>query len=487
MPTLCCIVSCSNKQRKGLNLSFFRIPAYIKNEGPRAQELSERRRRLWFAAINREDASWKKVDGWRVCSTHFICGKPASLFDENNPDWVPTKNLGYERFGATSETDLVQSRYDRAKRRKGENANELHDTLRELDDVLQADEISSREGCEKIDPVSASDDVINENESLGPSKSSQESDLQKRRLSANIFSDESDLEDQTKVTFYTGLPSKDIMLPIFNLIAPGISQRQNSALSKFDKFVITLSRLRLNLQIRDLAYRYNVSTYVVSKAFTEIIDLLHINLKGTILWPLREDLMKSMPIVFRDNFGLKVVSIIDCFEVFIERPSNLYARAQTWSNYKHNNTVKYLIGITPQGSISFISDGWGGRASDKYVTINSNFLNNLLPGDVVLADRGFDIDEVLCMKGAKLHIPAFTRGKKQLSGEEVQESRNIANVRIHVERVIGLLRQKYTMLQSTIPINLLITKTGQENPVLDKIVTVACALTNLCQSVVPFD
>ena len=119
MPTLCCIVSCSNKQRKGLNLSFFRIPALIKNEGPRAQELSERRRRLWFAAINREDASWKKVDGWRVCSTHFICGKPASLFDENNPDWVPTKNLGYERFGATSETDLVQSRYDRAKRRKG--------------------------------------------------------------------------------------------------------------------------------------------------------------------------------------------------------------------------------------------------------------------------------------------------------------------------------------------------------------------------------
>eukprot|EP00795_Rhopilema_esculentum_P006601 gene6601-12140_t len=90
--------------------------ALIKNEGPRAQELCELRRRLWFAAINKEDASWKKVDGWRVCSTHFKSGKPASLFDENNPNWVPTKNLGYERFGATAETDLVQSRYDRAKR-----------------------------------------------------------------------------------------------------------------------------------------------------------------------------------------------------------------------------------------------------------------------------------------------------------------------------------------------------------------------------------
>ena len=87
----------------------------------------------------------------------------------------------------------------------------------------------------------------------------------------------------------------------------------------------------------------------------------------------------------------------------------------------------------------------------------------------------------------KIAYTCIYKGEKQLSGEEVQESRNIANVHIHVERVIGLLRQKYTMLQSTIPINLLITKTGQENPVLDKIVTVACALTNLCQSVVPFD
>ena len=37
------------------------------------------------------------------------------------------------------------------------------------------------------------------------------------------------------------------------------------------------------------------------------------------------------------------VVIIDCFEIFIERPMNLKARAQTWSNYmyKHHNTVKF--------------------------------------------------------------------------------------------------------------------------------------------------
>ena len=50
----------------------------------------------------------------------------------------------------------------------------------------------------------------------------------------------------------------------------------------------------------------------------------------------------------------KSVVIIDCTEIFIERPTDLLARAQVWSNYKHHSTVKFLIGITPQGTISFL-------------------------------------------------------------------------------------------------------------------------------------
>ena len=65
---------------------------------------------------------------------------------------------------------------------------------------------------------------------------------------------------------------------------------------------------------------------------------------------------KTMPVYFQYAFGKKVTVIIDCLEVFIEEPSNLLARAQTFSNYKHHNTIKILIGITPQGSISFVSE-----------------------------------------------------------------------------------------------------------------------------------
>ena len=96
--------------------------------------------------------------------------------------------------------------------------------------------------------------------------------------------------------------------------------------------------------------------------------------------------------------------------------------------------------------MSFVSECWGGRVSNKHLTEHCGILRKLLPGDIVLADRGFDIAELVAMMRAQLHIPAFTRCKKQLSAEEVEDTRKIANVRIHVECVMGCVRQKYKIL-----------------------------------------
>ena len=182
----------------------------------------------------------------------------------------------------------------------------------------------------------------------------------------------------------------------------------------------------------------------------------------------------------------------DCFEVFIDRPSNLMARAQTFSNYKHHGTVKVLIGITLQATISLVSKACGGRTSDKYLTDNCGILDKLLPGDLVLADRGFTIQESLMFKHAQLAIPALTRGKEQLDQVHVKGTRGIAKVQIHVgERVIGLLRRKYTILSGTLPIDCLMCNTNrsQEASTLmtDKIINVCSALVNLCPGIVPFN
>jgi len=75
----------------------------------------------------------------------------------------------------------------------------------------------------------------------------------------------------------------------------------------------------------------------------------------------------------------------------------------------------------------------------------------------VLADRGFDIADSVGTVQARLHIPAFTKGKRQLTATEVEDTPSIANVRIHVERIIGCVRQKFTILQSTILTNHILT------------------------------
>ena len=60
----------------------------------------------------------------------------------------------------------------------------------------------------------------------------------------------------------------------------------------------------------------------------------------------------------------------------------------------------------------------------------------IVPGDVILADRGFDIKDIVGLLGAEVKIPAFTKGKTQLSPLELESTRKIARLRIHVERVI---------------------------------------------------
>ena len=141
----------------------------------------------------------------------------------------------------------------------------------------------------------------------------------------------------------------------FHFVAPHV-KRRSMYVNKFQELI----KLRLNVPHLDLAYRFEVSRSVVTRVLTALLLVMDIHLSPLIAWPTRDALYKTMPQCFVDSFGYKTTVIIDCFEIFIDRPTNLLARAQTFSNYKHHNTVKVLIGISLQGTISFVSEAWGG-------------------------------------------------------------------------------------------------------------------------------
>lgn len=71
---------------------------------------------------------------------------------------------------------------------------------------------------------------------------------------------------------------------------------------------------------------------------------------------------------------------------------------------------------------------------------------------------------------------------------DVENTMGIVNVRIHVERVIGLLRNKYTILQGTLTTDVLMGNEEQHKvPLIDSIIRVCSGLINLCPPIIPID
>ena len=97
----------------------------------------------------------------------------------------------------------------------------------------------------------------------------------------------------------------------------------------------------------------------------------------------------------------------------------------------------------------------------------------------MIADRGFTSQEQARMLLAEVKIPPFTKGKKK----KIDWSRELSVVRIHVERIIGVVKQNYTILQNILPISL-ISDAKDTVSTIDKIVKVCCACVNMCPSVI---
>lgn len=225
-------------------------------------------------------------------------------------------------------------------------------------------------------------------------------------------------------------------------------------LSPENQFLMFLCRVKVGLFEYDLSNRFGVSISTVSNVLISWANFCYQRLGTFNIWPSKKQVFQYMPQSFKEKYPSTRV-IIDCTEIKVEMSSSLLLKSQTYSNYKSANTLKGLIGISPSGSVSFVSQLFTGCISDREITERSGFLQ--LPfekGDSIMADKGFNIQDLLDEVHVKLNIPPFLGMYDQMAGGDVLRTQSIAAERIHVERAINKIKS-FHIFDQVIPLSLM--------------------------------
>lgn len=294
--------------------------------------------------------------------------------------------------------------------------------------------------------------IVNTSPQKSPKKLKQKGSLSYRKLQ----------NDPKLFRFYTGITVsqfqhlfKSLGSSVFTLkywLGTGKIIKKIKKLSPENQLLLTLVKLRQNFPNKDLAYRFGISSSMVSRIVITWIQILYKSTEP--LWkkmfPSRDLIRKHLPSCFRSFKNVRI--LIDCFEIFVQSSGDFVEQGNLYSAYKNHSTLKCLVGISPTGAITYLSDIYEGSKSDRDIVIDSKFSDILEPGDLVIADRGFLIKDILQRNKVNLNIPPFLSGRERLTPQEEILTKRIARVRIHVERAIERMK-KFKIIGTTMPLS----------------------------------
>ncbi|XP_037523930.1 uncharacterized protein LOC119401307 [Rhipicephalus sanguineus] len=503
----CCVVGCTNRYTScPAGTTFHRFstrPCFIGQ------------RQKWIAAVRRkthDGRNWEPSRHSKICSAHFVGGVPSK--DASSPSYVPTIFPDeYRKRSVLAEDKL--GRYERIKKRRTATpavANLAHFA------VLQAAPLRATMDSPASSPLMEEPedtDENNESEQLqGVEVSTQTLETPQAHskgvltIACTLFADA--CEASTQVAFfaaeqpatadasvaalclddhqpkgfygYQSLVDKEndalrdltgvtvtVFLALLRLM-PQVRGERYLDLAVGSKLLLCLMKMKHGLTFSALGVLFGIHRTSASRIFYAILDVLYVSTQGWIKWFSRDVVQATMPPSFRLNYTNCRV-IVDCSEVRIEKPGKVADRVNCWSNYKSDFTLKFLVGITPSGYITYISDVFGGRSSDTYILANSGLINLLEPGDMVMADKGFP--HVKCdleSKDVTLVMPPFAKANQQFTKAEMQETYKVASHRIHVERCIQRIKS-FAILNERL--------TPELKCHIDKIVHLCSVLANL--------
>ena len=113
--------------------------------------------------------------------------------------------------------------------------------------------------------------------------------------------------DDERVKFYTSLTAMSVLMAVFELISPALPEQK--CVPKFQQLIMTIMRLRLNLSVQDLAYRFGIHASTVSRVFQSCVHTMFASMTFLVRWPEREELRLTLPACFKEKFSSCAVII----------------------------------------------------------------------------------------------------------------------------------------------------------------------------------
>ncbi|XP_020898260.2 uncharacterized protein LOC110237029 [Exaiptasia diaphana] len=142
-----------------------------------------------------------------------------------------------------------------------------------------------------------------------------------------------------------------------------------SILTDREKLYITLLRLKRGYTIESLAVllstpQRTIEATLIRKIFTTFIQFIYKVVRDMkyVMFPTRDITRRRLPKVFKTMKNIRCM--IDCTEFAVEMSRNFARQGNTYSSYKHTNTFKSLIAVTPNGSACFVSELYEGDVND---------------------------------------------------------------------------------------------------------------------------
>lgn len=299
-------------------------------------------------------------------------------------------------------------------------------------------------------------------------------------LSAKLFA----MEPKT-MHYYTGLETYEKFVMVLDTLGSAAYQLnyflgKKPTLSIEDQFFLTLVKLRVHPPHQELSILFGISEKEVSSIFVTWVNFMYLQWSELNWWPSRELVSYFMPSDFRAKYGNTRVTV-DGTECPINKPTQPVAQQATFSSYKNRNTVKVIVGCTPGGLVSYVSPAFGGSTSDRQIVESTGFPKLFVPNDEVMADKGFNVEDLFIPYHVRINIPTFFTKKNRMSSDTVLKDRKIASKRVHIEtleRIIGLAKT-YKILKQ--PMNQMESSLGTQ------IITVCFILCNFRRGIVSQD